>query len=177
MAASIELQGQLSIKLQATEDQPAKGVSLGFFFSGLPEAGRLELMTPMGSQIAQVGWSSAGAWLRRDGGSRSLLGAPPGVDAFTQAMGDGIDRFNSIDALSAHVLGEAIPLQTLIHWMQGHPDPTRPSLPPADAAATDGQFTQDGWLVDTRNWPRRLQATRQASHNLRGIQIRVHLDR
>lgn len=158
-------------------DQAAKGVSFGFFFDGQPEAGRLELMTPMGSQIAQVGWSAEGAWLRRDGGAPPPAEPMLGPDATAGAIDDGIARFESIDALSTHVLGEAIPLQTLIHWMQGHPDPARPSAVLTEAASSAGQFTQDGWLIDTRDWPRRLQATRPANGGLRGIHIRVHLDR
>lgn len=178
-SASVALQGQLSIKLLAMGEQAAKGVSMGFFFEGQPEAGRLELMTPMGSQIAQVGWSTKGAWLRGSGSGAAPTPPEPmlGPEHATGAVDDGVARFESIEALSAHVLGEAIPLQTLIHWMQGHPDPARPSVGHKDAASPAGQFTQDGWLIDTREWPRRLQATRPANGGLRGIQIRVHLDR
>ncbi|WP_338440387.1 lipoprotein insertase outer membrane protein LolB [uncultured Aquabacterium sp.] len=178
--AAIDLQGQISIKLLATDDLPAKGVSLGFFFNGQPDAGRLDLMTPLGSQIAQVGWSPTGAWLRRSGGSGG--DAPPesrfGTDlSATPSPDDGLERFDHIGALSERVLGEAIPLQTLIHWMQGRADPQRPSTAAPDAELATGTFTQDGWLIDTREWPRRLQAQRAASPGLRGIQLKVHLDR
>lgn len=177
--AAIDLQGQLSIKLQALGDQPAKGVSLGFFFHGHPGAGRLELMTPLGSQIAQVGWTRAGAWLQRAGGR---VGDPPpdssfGPDFPASAPDDGRERFDSVDAMSERVLGEAIPLQTLIHWMQGRADPDRPSVMPPDANLAPGTFTQDGWLIDTREWPRLLQAVRTAGPTLRGMQIKVRLDR
>lgn len=177
--ATIDLQGQISVKLLAMGNLPAKGVSLGFFFHGQPDAGRLDLMTPLGSQIAQVGWSPEGAWLRRSGGSGSDA-APEsrfGTDiSATPNPDDGLDRFGDIGALSERVLGEAIPLQTLIHWMQGHADPDRPSTAAPDAGLAAGTFTQDGWLIDAREWPRLLQAQRAASTGLRGIQIKVHLD-
>ena len=179
-APDIDLQGQISIKLLAMDDLPAKGVSLGFFFHGQPDAGRLDLMTPLGSQIAQVGWSTTGAWLRRSGGSGG--DAPPesrfGNDlSATASPDDGLERFDNIGALSERVLGEAIPLQTLIHWMHGRADPQRPSTAAPDAELATGTFTQDGWLIDTREWPRRLQAQRAASPGLRGIQLKIHLDR
>lgn len=168
---AIDLQGQIGVKLQAFGDLPAKGISLGFFFHGRPDEGRLDLMTPLGSQLAQAGWTPAGAWLRRAGSD-----APPET-SFGADLAPSPERFDSIDALSERVLGEAIPLQTLVHWMQGHADPARPSIAgPADNLEA-GTFTQDGWLIDTREWPRRLQATRAASERLRGIQIKVYLDR
>lgn len=180
-AADIDLQGQISIKLLATDDLPAKGVSLGFFFQGQPDAGRLDLMTPLGSQIAQVGWNPAGAWLRRAGGTISSDAAPESRFGSNLSAApspdDGLERFESIGALSERVLGEAIPLQTLVHWMQGRADPLRPSTAAPDAGLAAGTFTQDGWLIDTREWPRRLLASRPAGPGLRGIQIKVHLDR
>jgi len=177
--AAIDLQGQLSIKLLALGDQPAKGASLGFFFHGHPDAGRLELMTPLGSQIAQVGWTRAGAWLQRAGGRSGDPAREPrlGADLSANAPEDGLERFDSIDAMSERVLGEAIPLQTLIHWMQGRADPDRPSVTAPNADLAIGTFSQDGWLIDTREWPRLLQATRAAGPMLRGIQIKVRLDR
>jgi len=176
---AVDLQGQLSIKLLAMDDLPAKGVSLGFFFHGRPDTGRLDLMTPLGSQIAQVGWAPTGAWLRRAGGASDAppesrfgrnLSAAPAPDEDTE-------RFDSIGTLSERVLGEAIPLQTLIHWIQGHADPERPSTAAPAAGLATGTFTQDGWLIDTRGWPDRIQAYRSANPGLRGIQIKVHLDR
>lgn len=162
------------------DDLPARGVSLGFFFHGQPDAGRLDLMTPLGSQVAQVGWNPTSAWLRRASGGGG--DAPPesrfGADlAATPNPEEGLERFDGIGALSERVLGEAIPLQTLIHWMQGRADPGHPSTAGPEAGLDTGTFAQDGWLIDTREWPRRLQATRSASPGLRGIQIKVHLDR
>lgn len=176
--APVELQGQLSVKLLATAERPAKGVSLGFFFSGQPEAGRLDLMTPLGSQLAQIGWTTSGAWLRRAGGGDAAPETQFGADLNRRPSSeDGLERFASIDALSEQVLGEAVPLQTLVHWMQGRPDPLRLHVPGPGNGLDAGTFRQDGWLIDTREWPRRLQAARAADGPLRGIQIKVYLDR
>ena len=51
--ARLALQGQLSLKLLAWQDLPAKGLSLGFFFSGHTDQGLLDLMTPLGTLMAQ----------------------------------------------------------------------------------------------------------------------------
>lgn len=152
----LSLQGQIGLKLAAWRDQPAKGVSLGFFFAGQAEQGKLDLMTPLGSQLAQVSWSPMGATLRRhsDSESEQLL-------------------YGSIDELATRVLGEAIPLPTLVHWMQGRPDPHRPHR----ASTTPGRFEQDGWQVDVSDFAQhRVQIQREPTPSLRGVQIKVYLD-
>jgi outer membrane biogenesis lipoprotein LolB len=149
----IDLQGQLSIKLGAFADQAAKGMSLGFFFSGNTQAGQLELMTLMGSQVAQVRWQADQVWLSNDKGTQP---------------------YNSLDELSEATLGEPLPLRTLIHWMQGHPDPDRPH----QVAQAPDTFTQDGWLVDAHDLPaHKLQAQRPAGTDQRSVLIKVYLDR
>ncbi|WP_201796550.1 lipoprotein insertase outer membrane protein LolB, partial [Tenacibaculum discolor] len=80
----IDLQGQMSVKLSAFADQPAKGLSLGFFFSGNTETGQLDLMTLMGSQMAQVNWQPGEAWLVNDKGRA---------------------RYDNLDSLSEAALG------------------------------------------------------------------------
>lgn len=147
------LQGQLSIKLQAWGDIPAKGMSLGFFFSGNDVSGQLDLMTPLGSQIAQVGWLQDRAWLVNSDGRRT---------------------FDDLDDLSLQTLGEALPLRALVHWMQGHPDPTLPS----QATTTTGLFEQAGWQIDTRDLPTgRMIVQRPESPFARAVLIKVYLDR
>lgn len=154
--AVLALQGQLSIKLSAFGDLPAKGISLGFFFDGEPQAGKLSLLTPMGSQVAEVSWSPQGASLRHATG------------ASTEET-----SYGNIEELSARTLGEALPLDALIHWMQGRPDPERPSQP----GTTPGVFTQAGWEIDTREREGRLlSARREAAPFVRGVQIKVRLD-
>lgn len=149
----IELQGQMSIKLSAFANQPAKGISLGFFFSGNTDTGQLDLMTLMGSQMAQVNWQPGEAWLVNDKGRQ---------------------RYDKLDGLSEAALGEALPLKLLIHWMQGHPDPDLPSAP----GPGPGTFLQQGWTIDAHELPfKRLNAQREATPALRGVQLKVYLDR
>jgi outer membrane lipoprotein LolB len=153
---AITLQGQLGIKLGAWGDEPPRGVSFGFFFQGTPQAGELSLMTPLGSQVAQVSWRPAAATLQRIG---------PGGGELVQR--------DSIDDLAAEALGEAVPLRTLIHWMQGRPAPDLPHAALPDAAG----FQQSGWSVDTRELAQgRIVAHRQGLPGLRDARIVVRLD-
>lgn len=151
--ARLALQGQLSIKLLAWQNLPAKGLSLGFFFSGHTDQGLLDLMTPLGTLMAQVGWHADEAWVVNQ---------------------EGRQTFADLDELSRQTLGEALPLRHLVHWMQGQPDPGQPS------SLTDqpGVFEQAGWRIDTREFAeQRIQATRNASEQQRAIHIKVYLDR
>jgi outer membrane lipoprotein LolB len=149
----LDLQGQLSIKLGAFGEQPAKGLSLGFFFNGNTDTGQLDLMTLMGSQMAQVNWTPDEAWLSDDKGRHP---------------------YASLDALSRAALGEALPLRTLIYWMQGQADPMADVAPGPEPDT----FVQSGWTIDTRQLRvKKLQAERPASATQRSAQIKVYLDR
>lgn len=149
----LDLQGQMSIKLAAHADQSAKGLSLGFFFSGNTDVGQLDLMTLMGSQIAQVSWQPGEAWLTNEKGRQ---------------------RYDNLDELSIAALGENLPLRSLVQWMQGQPDLDLPSLPGPQA----NTFLQEGWLIDTSELPeKKLHATRSASPTQRGVQLKIYLDR
>jgi outer membrane lipoprotein LolB len=152
-ATLVAIQGQLSLKLGGMGEQAARGLSLGFFFNGSEQAGQLDLMTPMGSQIAQVSWTADQVWLTDDKGRR---------------------RFDSLDELSQQVLGEALPLRALVPWMQGRPA----RFLPCQRGALPGQFTQDGWQIDTREQAsHRLLAQRPASASQRAVLIKFYLDR
>jgi outer membrane biogenesis lipoprotein LolB len=148
-----ELQGQLSIKLHAFGKTPAKGLSLGFFFSGDAHKGQLDLITLMGSQLARVDWASDEVWLTDDKGRH---------------------RYESMAQLSAAVLSEALPLQSLIHWMQGMPDPEAPSTPGGQPQS----FVQSGWTIDQSELSvKKLTATRKGTASQRGVFVKVYLDR
>ena len=152
-ADQLALQGQLSIKLQAFQALPAKGVSMGFFFNGGPQGGQLDLMTPMGSQVARVHWTRTDAWLQTDQGNR---------------------HFQTLGELSQEVLGEDLPLAALMQWVQGQP---APDLPPP-TRITPKSFQQNGWDIDTTDTGiGRINAQRPASDSLRGITVRIRLDR
>ena len=151
--ARVALQGQLSIKLLAWQDLPARGLSLGFFFSGNADRGVLDLMSPLGTLTAQVGWQADEAWVVHQQGRQS---------------------FRDLDELTQRTLGEALPLRSLVHWMQGNPDPTLPSTDTDQA----GVFEQAGWRINASELAnQRIQATRAASEEQRAIQIKVYIDR
>lgn len=149
----LDLQGQMSIKLSAFADQSAKGLSLGFFFAGNTDTGQLDLMTLMGSQMAQINWQPGEAWLTNDKGRT---------------------QYESLEALSDAALGERLPLRALIQWMQGQPDPDLPSLPGPEA----NTFIQEGWLIDTNELSeKKLNARRAATPAQRAVQLKIYLDR
>lgn len=151
-----ELQGQIGIKLGAWQSEPARGMSFGFFFQGHVERGTLALMTPLGSQVAQVEWTPEGASLRRIG--------PGGSEDLSRG---------SLEELSQAAVGEPLPLKPLVHWMQGHPDPHQPHTPSPET----GVFVQCGWTIDTRERSQgRVLATRQGQAGLRDARIQIRLD-
>lgn len=153
---ALDLQGQMGIKLGAWGQESARGMSFGFFFQGQVDKGSLSLMTPLGSQVAQVDWTPESATLRSVG---------PGG-------GEDIRR-GSVAELAEAAIGEPLPLQALIHWMQGRPDPTLPHRSDAEADT----FEQLGWVVDARERAQgRILATRQGQPGLRDARIQVRLD-
>ena len=149
----IDLQGQLSIKLSTFADQSAKGISLGFFFSGNTDTGQLDLITLMGSQMAQVNWTPEAAWLTNDKGKHP---------------------YASLNDLSLAALGESLPLRPMVYWMQGQADPALDVI----VGAEPGTFTQAGWTIDTRQLSvKKLLAERPGTATQRGAQIKIYLDR
>jgi len=107
----------------------------------------------MGSQVAKVNWSPDQVWLVND---------------------DGPKRFDSLNELSQTVLGEALPLRAMVHWMQGQPDPSLGS----QVGAEPGTFIQEGWVIDTRDMDqKKLYAQRTPASGQRTVQIKIYLDR
>lgn len=147
------LQGQMSIKLAAWLDQPAQGITVGYFLEGSDKAGQMALMTPLGSQMARVEWQADGVWLD-DGRQRQ--------------------PFPSLEALSERLFGETLPLQALPWWMQGVPAPDLPHQPISDGAA----FEQVGWRIGRPDPAAgRIVAERPGSASQRPVTIRIHPDR
>jgi outer membrane lipoprotein LolB len=100
-----------------------------------------------------VHWTDTNAWLQTDQGER---------------------HFDTLGALSAEVLGEPLPLAALMNWVQGRPDPDLPDA----THITPNSFEQSGWQIDTTDIGiGRLNAQRPATASLRGITVRIRLDR
>lgn len=145
-------EGQMSVKLEAHAGLAADGTTFSFVLAlSDADTGQLALMTPMGTQVAQVDWSAQGAQLHDGQGRRD---------------------YADLDSLSLALMGEVLPLRALPHWLDGQPDPTLPATP------LETGFDQAGWRVDLSQFDQaRLRATRAATDVQRGIQIRARLTR
>ena len=131
-----EWEGRMSIKLEAHEGLEAEGLSLAFHLQVQGPQGKLSLMTPLGTQMAQIEWDPEHVELRDSDGKR---------------------QFNTLSELSEALLGEALPLDVLPHWLDGHPAPALPSTP----QDTPAGFTQAGWMVDLDGLERSLIVARR----------------
>lgn len=146
-----EWEGRMSIKLDAHEGREAEGLSLSFHLQVQGAQGHLSLMTPLGTQMAQIHWNPERAELRDTEGTR---------------------EFATLSELSEALLGEALPLEVLPHWLDGRPDPELPST----AQDSPLGFTQAGWTVDLAGLERSLIiAQRPAQPGQRGITLRARL--
>ena len=140
--------GRLSLRVEATAQQPAQNQSAAFELRGGSDSGELRLISPLGQVLVATRWSPAGASLRSSEGER---------------------HFESLDALSRQALGEAVPLAALPDWLAGRPWPGAPHQLQAPG------FAQLGWLVHTdrlaQGWLTAQRSTPPA------VLLRVKLDR
>jgi outer membrane lipoprotein LolB len=113
------ISGWLSVRV---ESEPPKSVSAAFELRGTPQAGELDLSTPLGSLMARARWSPGDVVL-----------ATPKQEK----------RYADLDALTHDVLGESLPVPALFDWLNGKPWSGAPSRP------LDGErgFAQLGWVV------------------------------
>ena len=147
--------GRMSLKLAAFGKESAKGVQLTFNLEGTPARGTLDLSTPLGTRMASVQWHERMAVLRTS---------------------DGEQPFDSLDDLTRHVLGEALPIPALMAWLEGGPAPDQPWQ--GQPQGNWQQFTQAGWQVDLRERDNGyIDAQRLASPSQRGVTLRVRIDR
>lgn len=146
-----EWEGRMSIKLDAHEGREPEGLSLAFHLQLQGEAGQLSLMTPLGTQMAEIRWDAQQAVLRDS---------------------EGEQQYPSLEELSAALLGEVLPLAVLPYWLDGQADPATPSTPSPQAEG----FEQLGWQIDLSGQARDLiVARRPASVEQRGITLRARL--
>lgn len=128
--------GRLLVRMAASETRAAETYSAGFELRGNADAGELVLTTPLGTRAGVARWSPAGAELDDGQGAR---------------------RYATLEALSADVFKQDLPLAALPAWLAGKPWPAAP------AQATAQGFDQLGWQVDlTRHAAGELRATRAA---------------
>lgn len=146
--------GRMSLKLAAFGTESAKGVQVNFSLDGSPAKGSLDLSTPLGTRMASVHWHERMAVLRTS---------------------DGDQPFDSLDALTRHVLGEALPITALMAWLEGGPSLQQPWQGQPEGNLR--QFTQAGWQVDLQGRSSgHIDALRPASAQQRGVTLRVRVD-
>ena len=115
--------GRLALRGDAADGKEARSMSAAFELQGRPEAGQLDLSTPLGTRLAQARWT-------------------PGRVVLTTPQGE--TPYPSLDALTSEVLGESLPVAALFDWLRG-----RPWSGAAYVAASPGPgFRQLGWNVD-----------------------------
>ncbi|WAC73117.1 outer membrane lipoprotein LolB [Roseateles sp. SL47] len=122
------LTGRLGLVVPAGPGGQPRGqnVTANFELLGDSTRGRLEMSTPMGSLVARVSWQPGAATLRTPDEERS---------------------YDTLDALTQELLGEALPVQALFDWLKGRPWAGTPHQP-----AGDQGFEQLGWQVDLRRF-------------------------
>lgn len=125
------LGGRISVTVAGDAHKRGTGGAASFELFGGPQAGRLELTSPLGALVARASWAPGSAMLRTPDEER---------------------RFDDLDALTRELLGEAVPVAALFDWLQARPWPSAPHR------KTDQGFEQLGWRIEPR--PPTLVATR-----------------
>jgi outer membrane lipoprotein LolB len=151
LAGGETLSGRISVRVEASGNQPMRNVTAAFELRGNAESGELQLATPLGTVLATASWSPGKA---------------------TLATADSNTDFSDLDALAYAALGENLPLRALPDWLHGRPwagATSAPTAPPLDAG-----FEQLGWTVSlarfNEGW---LLARREAPP---AVTVRARLD-
>ncbi len=122
---TVPVSGRLSIRVHEPATGRRDGGSMLFEIEGDPDQGQLSLRTPLGTSLASVRWSPAGAE------SLSSQGRHTGAH---------------LDDLAGAITGQALPLAALMQWIQARPWPREPHLPLPDG------FEQMGWRISLSAW-------------------------
>lgn len=142
--------GRLAVHVDAAQGTPSRALSAAFELQGDAHAGRLDLVSPLGTLLAQARWSP---------------------DSVVLTTPEGEQGFADLDALTREVLGESIPIAALFDWLRGQPWPGAASsvttVPPG--------FEQIGWAVDLARFDEALINARR--ERAPGVTVRIKLDR
>lgn len=140
--------GRLSLRTDATAQQPAQSLSAAFELRGSGDRGELRLNSPLGTQLVAATWMPGQATLRTPEGER---------------------QFDSLEELSRQALGEPLPLAALTDWLAGRPWPGV-----AHTLKSEG-FEQQGWLVVTQRFAEGWISAQRLMPP--AVTLRVKLDR
>lgn len=144
---SVLVSGRIAVRV---EGQAERSFSAGFELEGTPEAGRLTLSTPLGTQLARAQWQPGRAWLSNT---------------------EGVHEFSDVETLAELAIGERVPLPAMFDWLAGRPWRDVPSraLPTPDLG-----FEQLGWTVRLEGLANGLLSVhRSAPHP---VTVRARLD-
>ena len=114
--------GRLALRIAS---DPPQSFFAGFELRGNARSGDLSLLSPLGSILGRLEWSTGDALLRWNGESR---------------------RFTSIEALTRKATGTELPITSLFHWLVG--EQTR-----GDGWDADLSGLSDGKIVARRSMP------------------------
>ena len=140
--------GRLSLRVEATAQQPAQSLSVAFELRGSGDFGELRLNSPLGTQLVAATWVPGQATRRTPQGER---------------------RFGSLEELSRQALGEPLPLSALSDWLTGRP------WPGAVHTLKSEGFEQLGWLVITQRFTEGWVSAQRVMPP--AVMLRVKLDR
>ena len=144
--------GRLSVRVDGDDGAAPRALNSAFELKGNPTAGRLDLATPLGTMLAQVQWAPG----------RALLITPQNSTPYAD-----------LDALTAQLLGESVPVAALFDWLRGRPWPDAPSA--GNPASTEPGFVQLGWSVDLARFAEALVVARRERPPV--VTVRAKLDR
>ena len=146
------ISGRISIRVDASDHADSRVMNTAFELEGNARFGRLNLSTPFGTVLAQVSWSPG----------QALLVTPEERTPYAD-----------LDALTAQLLGESVPVAALFDWLRGRPWPDAASQPDLEAAGPG--FRQLGWEVSLANFTDALVSARRERAPV--VTVRAKLDR
>lgn len=117
------LSGRISVTVAGDVHNRGTGGAASFELFGGPQAGRLELTSPLGALVARASWQPGRVTLQTPNDERS---------------------FDNLDALTRELLGEPVPVAALFDWMQARP------WPAAAHQKTENGFEQLGWRIEPK---------------------------
>lgn len=148
-----QFSGRLSLRVQQVRTGATDGATLLFEFEGTPQEGSLVLQTVIGTAVATARWDAQGAEIITPQGKRT---GP------------------TLDDVAVALLGQALPLEALLHWVRAQP------WGKASHQASPQGFEQLGWTVSLEGWHERVITARRSARADRpddlDITVRARLD-
>ena len=117
------LSGRISVTVAGDVHNRGTGGAASFELFGGPQAGRLELTSPLGALVARANWQPGRVTLQTPNDER---------------------RFDDLDALTRELLGEPVPVAALFDWLQARPWAAAPHKQTASG------FEQLGWRIEPK---------------------------